>query len=205
MCYHNVMKQHMTLIAGFLLLCGALGCTRTLSALPPHPQVANTVVVGHVMTTLLAPTTRWYTPELRFFELMHHPSEERIRVAVQSDNSWFILVLRPGDYELTRILFNEGPFQEAGYLGIRFQVAQGQVTYVGTWRFGMDPPRNQRTVLLSTVAEAEDTVREALTQYQNILGRPVVIELPSPSTTEMRLYEVPPYPRIWWFRREPTT
>jgi hypothetical protein len=46
--------------------------------------------------------------ELRFFELVHSPSWHRFQVKVQANDTWFILPLPAGDYEVARIQVQEG-------------------------------------------------------------------------------------------------
>ena len=90
-------------------------------------------------------------------------------------------------------------------LNPQFQASEGNVTYVGTWRFGVESPQYDRSILLSAVAEQEPTLRGALSPYPALEARPITTHLLTPSTFETRLYEVPPYPRVWWFRRHHTS
>ena len=201
-CYDFSMLR----VVAFLLLVGALaGCVTTIPALPESVSTDGAVVLGRAVTLLLGPTTRWFTPELRFFELVNTATQERIRVDVNSDDAWFILPLPAGEYELSRIQISEGAFMGMAGLDARFRVREGGVTYVGTWRFGVEPPQYDRAILLSAVAEEEPAIRQVLARYPTLEGRPIITELLSPSTIETRLYEAPPYPRFWWFRRHHTS
>jgi hypothetical protein len=194
-----------------LLLLTVIGCTTTLPALPEPSELSSSVptdaslVVGHVLTVLMGPTTRAYVPELRFFELINTATRDRVRVEVESDDRWFILPLPPGNYELSRLQVSEGGFLATATLNPGFKIFEGQVTYVGTWRLGIESPQYDRSVLLSAVAESEDTVREALAPYRSLQDRTLLTYLLSPAAVETRLYEVPPYPRYWWFRRHHTS
>ncbi|MGH7256548.1 MAG: hypothetical protein ACREI3_12325, partial [Nitrospirales bacterium] len=78
------------------------------------------------------------------------------------------------------------------------------VTYLGTWRLGVSSPRYGREVLLSFVEELEETWPIVVDRYPGLRDRPITTVLPNPVLSETRLYEVPPYPRIWFFRRHHT-
>ena len=204
-------KMTMSRLLNPFILLTLIGCTTTLPALPESSELLQplpsdgAVVVGHVMTVLIGPTTRGYTPELRFFEIVNTVTQDRVRIEVESEDRWFILPLPPGDYELSRLQISEGGFLATAGLSPGFKVIHGQVTYVGTWRLGIESPQYNRSVLLSAVAESEDTVRQALAPYHSLQERPLSTDLLSPATVETRLYEVPPYPRVWWFRRHHTS
>jgi hypothetical protein len=155
------MKRYLRATWMGCVIAGLLGCANVVPALPLTVAAQETVVIGHVITVLMGPTTRIYTPELRFFELFHRSSHERFRVKIHSDDSWFVVALPPGTYELTRIMVNEGAFQEAAGLNMTFQVAEGQINYVGTWRLGVEIPQYERMLLVSAVSENEDVVRKS--------------------------------------------
>jgi len=83
-------------------------------------------------------------------------------------------------------------------LSASFTLEQGAITYLGTWRFGVDSPRYGRMVVLSMVVDegdrgqAEQIVKEKYSAYET---HEVVTVLPDPAQSEARLYEVMPYPR----------
>jgi hypothetical protein len=194
-----------TALIGVLVMCMMAGCVTTM---PAHPEMVSgdgAVVIGRAMTVLLGPTTRWSTPELRFFEVINTDTHARFRVDVNSDDAWFVLPLPTGRYEVSRVQISEGAFLAMAGIQPGFRVVDDQVTYIGTWRIGVESPQYDRTMLLSAVADDEQSVREALAPYPALDGRPIATELLSPSTIEARLYEVPPYPRVWWFRRHHTS
>ena len=188
-----------------VLLSLLTGCAMTMPAAPASIPISGSVVIGRAITVLLGPTTRWYAPELRFFELVNVATQERIRVDVNSSDAWFILPVPAGQYQLTRIQISEGAFMGLAGLNPEFQVSEGDVTYVGTWRFGVESPQYDRAVVLSAVAEPEPALRDALISYPALDERPITAHLLSPSTVETRLYETSPYPRFWWFRRHHTS
>ena len=129
-----------------LILLALIGCTTTLPPVPNLSELSEplpldrAVVVGHVMTVLIGPTTRWYPPELRFFELTNTTTQDRIRIHIESKDRWFILPLPPGDYELSRLQISEGGFLAMAGLSPGFTATEGRVIYVGTWRMGIESP-----------------------------------------------------------------
>jgi hypothetical protein len=195
-------------VLSFVLLTFG-GCVTTLPASPDSSEVTlssdGALVVGHVVTVLIGPTTRPYAPELRFFELINTATQERIRVDVESGDRWFIVPLGPGDYELSRIQISEGAFQATAGLNPGFKVIEGRITYVGTWRLGIESPQYDRSALLSAIEEDREVVRRAMISYDSSREYPFSTYLLAPTPIETRLYEVPPYPRFWWFRRHHTS
>lgn len=194
-----------------LILLTLVGCATTLPALPSPSDFTQTapsdsaIIVGHVLTVLIGPTTRAYIPELRFFELVNTTTQDRVRVEVQSEDQWFIIPVPPGDYQLSRLQISEGAFLATAGLSPGFKTSEGQMTYVGTWRLGIESPQYDRSVLLSAVMEDEKVVRKVLAPYHSLQERTFTTELLNPALVETRLYEVPPYPRVWWFRRHHTS
>jgi hypothetical protein len=193
------------MLSALLLLCAVTGCVTTLPVRPESVSSDGAIVVGRAVTVLLGPTTRWFIPELRFFEVVNTVTNARIRVDVNSDDAWFVLPLPAGQYELSRIQISEGAFMGVAGLNPQFQVSEDGVTYVGTWRFGVESPQYDRSVLLSAVTERDPSIRDALAPYPVLVDRPIVTHLLTPPTIETRLYEVPPYPRVWFFRRHHTS
>ena len=190
-------------IAGITLSC--VGCA---AAIVPYDEVGesgNPSVMGRVVAVIVGESSRIYEPEVRSFELEEQHSHERFIVQVQSDDRPFAITLRPGDYRLIRVQINEGPFMSMAEINASFSVNQESLTYVGTWRFGVDIPKYGRMLSLSMVMDATDRAQvEAMIakQYPLLEGIPLVSVLPDPPTLETRLYEVMPYPRYpSYFRR----
>jgi hypothetical protein len=156
-----------------------------------------------VQVTLTSPSTRWYVPEVRFLELRNRATEERIRVDIASADELFVLNLPPGEYELTRVQINEGPFLAMADLTASFRVSPDSMTYLGTWRFMVDSPRTQRMMVMAATAEQGEAERQLISQYPGFSGRTLRTVLPAPASVEARLYEVAPYPRYRYFRRHP--
>ncbi len=188
-----------------VLSAALLGCAVTLPAMPSRAVSGETLAVGRVITVLTGPTNRWFAPELRFFEVVNRASGERVRVNVQSSDSWFVLPLPAGEYELSRIQISEGAFIGLAGLEPTFRIGAGETTYIGTWRLGIESPQYDRSVLLSAVLEPEQAVRDGIGSVISLGARPLSVSLLSPSTVETRLYEAPPYPRFWWFKRHHTS
>ncbi|MFQ5991580.1 MAG: hypothetical protein ACE5NA_03995, partial [Nitrospiraceae bacterium] len=157
-----------------------------------------------VQTALAGPTTRVYLPELRFIEVYNRTTGGRYRVDVESTDELFFLKLPPGEYEVNRIMIHEGAFQAMANLAPTFQVSGEALNYIGTWRFGVDSPQYGRMVVVTVVSELDQAAAEAIARYPGWSGHPILTQLPEPAISESRLYEVPPYPRIWWFRRHHT-
>ncbi|HEU4684076.1 MAG TPA: hypothetical protein VFS39_06210 [Nitrospira sp.] len=127
---------------------------------------------------------------------------------VESEDQRFILPIAPGDYELIRVQINEGPFLSIAQLGSTFSVGHDAVTYLGTWRFGVDSPKYGRMLSVSMVSDEEDRADAAEAvklQYPSLDDGELTTVLPAPAELQTRLYEVMPYPRYsryfrrhWW-------
>jgi hypothetical protein len=93
-------------------------------------------------------------------------------------------------------------------IAMTFLVDATVLTYVGTWRFGVDVPHYGRMLMVSVVADQaeREKAQECLdAQYPRLEGSLMVEVLPQPTEVEARLYEVMPYPRSpryfrrhWW-------
>jgi len=184
------------------------GCVSEFPAVPEEGVVQSNVAVGRALAVLTGERSRIYEPAVRSFEIQNAKTKERFTVEIQSDDERFILPLAPGDYELIRVQINEGPFLSMAELASTFSVGQEPVTYVGTWRFGVDSPKYGRMVSVSIVNDEADRA-EAL--HTLALSDPslnvnaVPTALPPPAEVQARLYEVMPYPRVpryfrrhWW-------
>jgi hypothetical protein len=191
-------------IGGMLLI---QGCVTQLPAVPEEGNHPSNVAVGRVVVVLTGERSRIYEPAVKSFEVENRQTKERFNVQIESDNESFILPLAPGDYELTRVQINEGPFLSMAHLASTFSIGQDPVTYLGTWRFGVDSPKYGRMVSVSMVTDEEDRLQalQSLADDQQLDIKHVVTTLPNPSELQTRLYEVMPYPRVpryfrrhWW-------
>ena len=183
------------------------GCVTQLPSVPEEGSLPSNVAVGRVVVVLTGARSRIYEPAVKSFEVENRQTKQRFNVQIESDNESFILPLAPGDYELTRVQINEGPFLSMAQLASTFSIGQDHVTYLGTWRFGVDSPKYGRMVSVSMVSDEEDRVEalQTLGQEQQVEMRDIATALPDPPELQTRLYEVMPYPRVpryfrrhWW-------
>jgi hypothetical protein len=184
------------------------GCATDLPVTVTAADVSGTLVIGRVVTTITGESQRVYPPELRSFEVINTDSEERFKVYVQSEDEYFSLSLPPGHYKINRVQISEGPFLSMAQLTVSFVLKPDVMTFLGTWRFGVDSPKYGRQVMVSMIHDEQDQkraqqfVKELYPAYD---VRPMVILVPEPSHVQSRLFEVMPYPnnpryfrRHWW-------
>lgn len=168
-------------------------------------DVSGTLVVGRVVTIITGGSQRIYAPELRSFELINLESQERFKVEVQSADGYFSLSLPAGHYELNRLQISEGPFLSMAQLSASFALKPDAMTFLGTWRFGIDSPKYGRQVVVSMIQDERDQERAqqfVLDAYPTLKSRPLAMLIPEPSHEVARLFEVMPYPRnSRYFRR----
>lgn len=168
-------------------------------------DISGTLVVGRVVTAITGESTRVYPPELRSFEVINTESEERFKVHVQSEDEYFSLSLPPGHYKINHVQVSEGPFLSMAQLTGSFVLKPDVMTFLGTWRFGVDSPKYGRNVMVSGLHDKQDEGRAQQIvkhSYPTFDARPMLVLIPEPSQEEARLYEVMPYPRILgYFRR----
>ena len=183
------------------------GCVSQLPAVPEVGSLPSNVAVGRVVVVLTGERSRIYEPAVKSFEVENRQTQQRFNVHIESDNESFILPLAPGDYELTRVQINEGPFLSMAQLASTFSIGQDSVTYLGTWRFGVESPKYGRMVSVSMVSDEDDCEKalQTLAQDQQIDIKNIPTALPDPPELQTRLYEVMPYPRVpryfrrhWW-------
>lgn len=193
---------------GALLSLAAAGCTASLGPAPASLAADRPIVFGRVLVLLLGPTTRWYEPQVEFIEVEHRQTSARFRLWLQSDDRTFRLNLPAGSYQVTRVQIHEGPHVSMADFTATFEVGPDSLTYLGTWRFGLESPRYGRMVVLSLrqeEGEQAEAERELVERHPFLAGRPVVALLPEPASAQTRLYEVRPYPNLpryfmrhWW-------
>lgn len=183
----------------------SVGCATELPIKPEDSDVKSPVVFGRVLALVMGKTSRSYEPEVGFFEVVNRRTKERFSVDVHSDDKVFILPIPAGEYELARVQISEGPFLAMADYAARFDVAAEPLTFVGTWRFGIDTPRYNRMMVFSAVYDLEDqdqAWQELLARHPALNGQVMNTVLPSPTEVDARLYEVMPYPRYQsYFRR----
>jgi len=184
------------------------GCATELPGTVAEADVSGTLVVGRVVTIITGHSQRVYPPELRSFELINTESQERFKIYVKSADGYFSLSLPPGHYAINRVQVSEGPFLSMAQLAANFTLQPDVMTFVGTWRFGVDSPKYGRRVVVSMIHDEQDQKRVqqfVKDSYPICSARPMVLLIPEPSHEQARLFEVMPYPnypryfrRHWW-------
>lgn len=184
------------------------GCVTELPVKVVGFDVSGTLVVGRVVTAITGESRRIYLPELRSFEVINTDSRERFKIDVKSKDQYFSISLPAGPYEINRVQISEGPFLSIADLTGGFVVSPDVMTFLGTWRFGVDSPKYGRRVKVSMIRDEQD---QKLAQqfvkdfYPAFDSRPMVTIIPEPTHEDVRLFEVRPYPnfpryfrRHWW-------
>jgi len=193
------------LVVGLFFFALAAGCAGTRVPLPDAFPATPTVVFGKVRVELSGLTNRWFLPELEFVELLNHDTHKRFRIDFKAKQSLFLMSLPEGYYELVRVQIAEGAFRSMAQLSSSFRIHINKLTYLGTWTFVVAPPYYDRAVTMTVASEFPDTVAEIRAKYPDYPSRVAKSALPSPLSQEARLYEVMPYPRVKYFRRNPAT
>lgn len=193
-------------LASGALLGGVLAaCAASVPAEMSEAGHGATVVFGRMLTVLTSSSSRPYEPKVSFFEVLNQGTGSRTKVDVNSNDTVFLLRLSSGDYEVTRVQIHEGPFTALADLALTFHIGQERAAYLGTWRIGVEQPRNDRRILVSVVQDQEDqaeAVQRLVADHEDLAGQTVTTLVPFPATTETALYEVMPYPRVVpYFRR----
>lgn len=192
---HSPLNQWMGAVA---ILC-LYGCATQVGGDGSAGEREGSIAVGRVAAVITGETKRMYEPAVRSFELVNRQTGERFQVQIQSDDQQFAVALPPGEYDLSRVQIHEGPFMSMAQLSTSFALPEQTVTYLGTWRFGVDSPRYGRMVVLSIVGD-EQGRKEAVGLVKEVFpardSESMVTALPVPAESESRLYEVMSYPRI---------
>ena len=135
-------------------------------------------------------------------------NQERFKIHVKSKDRYFSISLPPGRYAMNRVQVSEGPFLSIAQLAANFTLQPDVVTFVGTWRFGIDSPKYGRQVIVSMIHDEQDQKRVQQfvnDSYPAYSTRPLMVLIPEPPHEEARLFELVPYPnysryfrRHWW-------
>jgi hypothetical protein len=194
-----------SLVAIFLTLSG---CATEFPVTVADFDNSGALVIGRVVTTITGQSQRAYPPELRSFEVIDSESDKSYKIYVKSEDNFFSFSLPPGHYKINRVQISEGPFLSMAQLTGSFVLEPDVVTFLGTWRFGVDSPRYGRQVMVSIIHDEQDHQRAqqfVKDSYPTIDTMPMVILIPEPSHEQARLFEVMPYPnyaryfrRHWW-------
>ncbi len=177
---------------------GLSGCLTEAPTVVQPEDGRMVLVAGRAIAVITGERARKYEPEVRRVELLQRQAGVRYSVMIGGDNQTFAFFLPIGEYEVTRVQINEGPFLSIAQLASSFSIGGESIAYLGTWRFGVDSPRYGRMVLVSMVADdelrplIEETIRA---QYPAFASESLTTVVPFPAETVTRLYEVLPYPR----------
>jgi hypothetical protein len=192
----------------FIICLMGSGCTTDLPLKVAEADVSGALVVGRVVTVITGESQRIYAPTLRSFEVVNTESQERFKVDVQSAEEYFSFSLPAGRYELNRLQISEGPFLSMAQLSSSFALRPEAMTFLGTWRFGVDSPKYGRQVVVSMIQDERDQERAQQfikDTYPTLKAGTLVVQIPEPSQDVARLFEVMPYPRYsryfrrhWW-------
>ena len=157
-------------------------------------------VFGLINVKTTGSYSRGYQTQLRFFHLLNRGTGERFRVDVQSAAKAFILNLAPGDYEVIRVQFNEGPMMMESHVSLQFQVRPNGTTYLGIWQFDVDTPRTQR-MLRTEIVHEQPNLEEVSMMHRALNRKTMEVFLPKLGSEEIRLFTVAPYPKIGYYYR----
>lgn len=187
---------------GILLVCGFL-MTACVGVVPQNwqwTQGEKPTAFGLITVKPTGSYSRGYQTQLRFFHLLNLDTGERLRVNVQAATKAFFLTLVPGNYEVVRIQFNEGPMMMEAHLNFQFQIRPNGTTYLGTWQFEVDTPRTQR-MLRTEIFNEQATWEVASMMHQAITPKSMEVAFPRLDHEEIRLYTVAPYPKFNFYYR----
>ena len=185
-----------------VITCGMLmnGCVAVAQKDWQWKKGEEPTAFGLIKVRTTGSYSRGYQTQLRFFHLLNRGTAERLRVDVQSAATAFFLILAPGDYEVVRVQFNEGPMMMEAHVSFQFQVRPNETTYLGTWHFDVDTPRTQR-MLRTKIFNEEPNWGEILMMHQAFNRKTREVVLPKLESEEIRLYTVAPYPKISCYYR----
>lgn len=186
----------------FIVTCGVLltACAGVDKKDLMEDKGAETTAFGLIKVQVSGPTSRGFPTHLRFFHVVNLNTQERIRVDVKSAAKPFVLNLAPGDYEIVRVQFNEGPMRTESHVSLQFQIQPNRTTYLGTWQFDVDTPRTQRMLRMDFVDEQPNR-EEISMMHPSHKGETMVVSLPESQNDKVRLYIIPPYPKISFYWR----
>jgi len=190
-------------LTGWLLItCGVLltSCVHMHKPELLETKNKNISAFGLIKVRPVGPYSRGYETQLRFFHVLDLQTQERIQVYVRSSAQAFGLSLNPGQYEVTRVRINEGPMSMESHVSLPFEVFPDRTTYLGTWKFDVDCPRTQR-MLRMDISDELPRWEEMPQFHQSLKNKNLVASLPKLRTDEVRLYVVPPYPRVNFYYR----
>ena len=185
-----------------VVVCGVLitGCVGVAQKDWQWKKGEEPTAFGLIKVRTTGSYSRGYQTQLRFFHLLNLGRGERLRIDVQSAAKAFFLTLAPGDYEVVRVQFNEGPMMMESHVSLQFQVRPKGMTYLGIWQFDVDTPRTQR-MLRTEITNEEPNWGEIHMMHRVLNRKTMEVFLPKLGSEEIRLFTVAPYPKISYYYR----
>ena len=183
----------------------SMGCTHQLPSHPAQEDLREPLVFGHIEVWQEEPSGRIFLPELASLEFISKDGQRRYRVDIGAASSYFFFSLDPGQYQVTRIIVQEGGFRSSAEVPLTFEVPDQGVVYLGGWRFQIDPPNYTRELEVTIVSEPVKAIVGMTVRYPTLFSNVVVSSLAEPPLLRARLYEMTPYPRVRWFNRHNST
>ncbi|WP_447964448.1 hypothetical protein [Nitrospira sp. Ecomares 2.1] len=183
----------------------SMGCAHQL---PPHPSqedLTEPLVFGRIHVWQKEPSGRVYLPELASLEFSSRDGQQRYRVEIEAASSYFFLSLKPGQYQVNRVVIQEGEFRSSAEVPLTFEVPDRGVVYLGGWRIQVDPPNYTRELEVTIVSESVEAIVEMMVRYPSLSSHVVLTSLAEPPLLRARLFEVTPYPRFRYFNRHNST
>jgi hypothetical protein len=188
-----------------MLIGMSMGCAHQLPSHPPQEDLREPMVFGHIHVWQEEPSGRIFLPELASLEFISRDGQRRYRVEIEAASSYFFLSLDPGQYQVTRVIIQEGGFRSSAEVPLNFEVPEQGVVYLGGWRFQVDPPNYTRELEVTIVPEPVNAIVEMTVRYPSFASNVVVSSLAEPTLLRARLYEITPYPRFRYFNRHNST
>ncbi len=191
--------------AGTLIFCGLVvsGCVTSESKGVEGTIHNESTVVGFIHIEPTGPYFRLHQtdPVVRFFDVRNSQTGEWHRVHLTMKSKSFEMRLSPGHYELFRIQIGEGPFRSEAHVDMSFDVRPDKANYLGIWHLRIDSPQTVRMLRWGVIEEVLDWPMLAAF-YPKLDEKDVVISLPQPQSTQIRLFAVAPsQPRAKYFYR----
>ena len=187
------------IFGGFLVT----GCVTSESKNVEEIINNKSMVVGFIHMEPTGPFFRRHQTEpiARFFDVKNSKTGERSRVHLTAKSKSFDMKLSPGHYELFRIQIGEGPFRSEAHVDMSFDVLPDKANYLGIWHLQIDSPQTVRMLHWSVMEEVLDR-KMLVALYPELAEQDLVVSLPQPESTEIRLFGVAPLqPRSKYFYR----
>ncbi len=191
-------------VVGMMCACLPItGCLRAGSQERETTLRDESPVFGFVQVEPTGPYFRQHQtePMVRFFDVRNNKTGERSRINLKAGSKSFDTKLSPGNYELFRIQIGEGPFRSEAHVDMSFEVLPEKANYLGIWRVQIDAPQTVRMLHWKAIEEVLDR-KMLVALYPELAEQELVVSLPQPKSTEIRLFAVAPLqPRSKYFYR----